>query len=226
MLRTDSSMATASRRAVPISIGPPSLVPTLVPIPELRLLEATHDPKLMAGYHALRREVFVGDQGLFRGHDLDAHDEDPRTRVLVVIEREGRVVGGVRVHPAQLTGRDIGWWRGSRLVAKAYGDLRAGAIGSELVRGACRAVTEEGVLRFDAHVQDHCEGFFTRLGWTKTGAVEIAGKPHVAMRWPVSRFADLAGATKSPIGRLTEELLPTDGPMAAWLGDDGMPLPG
>ncbi|MDO9355720.1 MAG: AIR synthase related protein, partial [Solirubrobacteraceae bacterium] len=47
-----------------------------------------------------------------------------------------------------------------------------------------------------------------------------------AMRWPVSRFADLAGATKSPIGRLTEELLPTDGPMAAWLGDDGMPLPG
>jgi putative N-acetyltransferase (TIGR04045 family) len=226
MLRNDFSMASASRRAVPISTGPPSLVPTLVPTPELRLLEATHDAGLMAGYHALRREVFVGDQALFSGHDLDAHDEDPRTRVLVVIERQGRVVGGVRVHPAQLTGRDIGWWRGSRLVAKAYGDLRAGAIGSELVRGACRAVSEEGVLRFDAHVQEHCEAFFLRLGWTRTGTVTVAGREHAAMRWPVGRFADLAGATKSPIGRLMDDVLPSDGPMAAWLGDDGMPLPG
>ncbi len=224
--RRAPALATASRRAVPISSGPPSLVPALVPTPELRLLEATHDPRLMAGYHALRREIFVHDQALFAGHDLDAHDEDPRTRVLVVIEREGRVVGGVRVHPAQLTGRDLGWWRGSRLVAQAYRDLRAGAIGSELVRGACRAVTEEGVLRFDAHVQDHCEEFFTRLGWERIGHAEIAGKAHVAMRWPVERFADLATATKSPIGRLTSELLPADGPMAAWLGDDGMPLPG
>ncbi|MDQ8046032.1 MAG: MSMEG_0567/sll0787 family protein, partial [Solirubrobacteraceae bacterium] len=224
--RAPSRAAVVPRRRTPISTAPPSLTPALVPPPELRLLEATGDAALMAGYRALRREAFVQEQGLFDGHDLDAHDEDPRTRVLVVIEREGRVVGGVRVHPAQLTGRDIGWWRGSRLVAKPHRDLRAGSIGSALVQGACRVATEEGVLRFDAHVQEHCEPFFTRLGWERTGAMTVAGMAHVAMRWPVGRFADLAGRTKSPIGRLTADLLPSDGPMAAWLGDDGMPLPG
>jgi putative N-acetyltransferase (TIGR04045 family) len=219
-------VAVPQRRRPRISIGPPSLAPALVPVPDLRLLEATGDASLIAGYRALRREAFVRDQGLFEGHDLDAHDDDPRTRVLVVIEREGRVVGGVRVHPAQLGGRDLGWWRGSRLVAKGFRDLRAGSIGSALVQGACRVATEEGVLRFDAHVQAYCEPFFTRLGWERAGELDVAGVEHVSMRWPVQRFAQLAAATKSPIGRLAGDLLPGDGPMAAWLGDDGMPLAG
>ncbi len=203
----------------------PGLAPVLAPPPELRITEATGDPVLIAGYHRLRADAFVREQGLFVGHDLDEHDEDPRTRVLVVVESQGgRVVGGVRVHPAQAGARDIGWWRGSRLVARRFRSRSAGELGAELVRGACRAVSEEGVLRFDAQVQDRCLGFFTRLGWEHVGELEIGGMPHVSMRWPVERFADLAGATKSPIGRLTSELLPSDGPAAAWLGDDGMPL--
>lgn len=205
-------------------VAGPGLAPVLAPPPVLQLVEATGDGALLDGYRRLRADAFVREQGLFDGHDLDDFDADPRTRVLVVVDDRGAVVGGVRVHPAREGAADLGWWQGSRLVARRFRSLSAGMIGSELVRGACRAVTEEGVLRFDAHVQTRCLGLFTRLGWEPLGELELRGQAHVKMRWPVERFAALAGATKSPIGRLTDELLPTEGAAAAWLGDDGMPL--
>ena len=212
-------------RLVEAAGSAPSLAPALAPPPELRLVEATGDHALIAGYHRLRADAFVREQGLFDGHDLDDHDADPRTRVLVVVEAGGQVVGGVRVHPARPGAADLGWWQGSRLVARRFRSRTAGAIGSELVRGACAMVAEEGALRFDAVVQARCLGFFRRLGWEQTGTVVLRGLDHVQMRWPVDRFAALAEATKSSIGRLAQELLPTTGPAAAWLGDDGMPLP-
>lgn len=205
-------------------VAGPGLAPVLAPPPVLRLVEATGDAVLIDGYRGLRADAFVREQGLFDGHDLDDFDADPRTRVLVVVDDGGQVVGGVRVHPAREGMADVGWWQGSRLVARRFRSLSAGAIGSELVRGACRAVSEEGVLRFDAQVQTRCLGLFTRLGWEPLGEMQVRGQAHVKMRWPVARFAALAGATKSPIGRLTQELLPGDGAAAAWLGDDAMPL--
>lgn len=205
-------------------VAGPGLAPVLAPPPVLQLVEATGDAALLDGYRRLRADAFVREQGLFDGHDLDDFDTDPRTRVLVVVDAGGTVVGGVRVHPAREGSADLGWWQGSRLVARRFRSLSAGAIGSELVRGACRAVSEEGVLRFDAVVQTRCLGLFTRLGWETLGETDVRGMAHARMRWPVERFAALAGATKSPIGRLTDELLPTDGAAAAWLGDDAMPL--
>lgn len=205
-------------------VGGPGLAPVLAPPPVLQLVEATGDAALIDGYRRLRADAFVREQGLFDGHDLDDFDTDPRTRVLVVVDDGGVVVGGVRVHPAREGSADLGWWQGSRLVARRFRSLSAGAIGSELVRGACRAVSEEGVLRFDAVVQTRCLGLFTRLGWETLGETDVRGLAHARMRWPVERFAALAGATKSPIGRLTDALLPTDGPAAQWLGDDAMPL--
>jgi hypothetical protein len=38
----------------------------------------------IAAYRSLRTKVFVHEQGLFTGHDLDAPDEDPRTVVQLV----------------------------------------------------------------------------------------------------------------------------------------------
>lgn len=205
-------------------VAGPGLAPVLAPPPVLRLVEATGDAALIDGYRRLRADAFVREQGLFDGHDLDDFDLDPRTRVLVVVEDGGAVVGGVRVHPAREGSADLGWWQGSRLVARRFRSLSAGVIGSELVRGACRAVSEEGVLRFDAVVQTRCLGLFTRLGWETVGETDVRGMAHARMRWPVDRIAALARGTKSPIGRLTDELLPTEGPAAAWLGDDAMPL--
>lgn len=205
----------------------PSIAPALVPEPEFALREATHEPALLAGYRALRREAFVEDQGLFAGHDLDDADEDPRTRVLVVVDRARRVLGGVRIHPAQLDGPELAWWRGSRLVARPLPGVRAGEIGAHLVSGACRLAEDQGALRFDAHVQARCERFFQRLGWSTAGTLEVAGSPHVSMRWPVDRIGRLARATKAPLGDLLAGgTLHASGALAPFLGDDAAPIPG
>jgi AIR synthase-related protein len=79
-----------------------------------------------------------------------------------------------------------------------------------------------GALRVDAHVQERHERFFAKLGWERAGAVEVGGRPHVAMRWPVPRFAELMRSTKQPLGGLLGALLARD----AWRGDDGAPVAG
>ena len=192
------------------------------------IVEASERPELLRGYHALRRHEFVQRQALFAGDDRDEADGDPFVRVLVALSGAGRVLGGVRLHPDAPGREAIGWWRGSRLVVD--GDLDPahpaqrdrGRIGASLVRAACAQALDAGALRFDAHVQAGQERFFARLGWEPARALEVAGSPHVLMRWPVQRFAQLAEATKAPLARLVGDLLPHD----RWRGDDGVPLTG
>jgi AIR synthase-related protein len=169
---------------------------------------------------ALRHRAFVADQALFPGSDRDAADDDPRTRVLVARSADGTVLGGVRLGPADPGAPDIGWWTGSRLVA-APGAPRG--VGPALVRAACASVEAAGVLRFDATVQDRYERMFARLGWRRTGATTLAGRPHVAMTWPVRRLAALARATKGSLGGLLAGMH-LGGP--GFVGDDGAPVPG
>ena len=186
------------------------------------IVDASARPELRAGYHALRRREFVEVQELFARDDRDDADGDPHTRVLVALSSAGRVLGGVRLHPEQPGGEAIGWWRGSRLVVAAAAGRDRGRIGASLVRAACAQALDAGALRFDAHVQASQERFFARLGWQRARAIEVSGTPHVLMRWPIARFAQLAEATKQPLARLVGDLLPHD----RWRGDDGVPLPG
>ena len=177
-------------------------------------------PALLAAHRKLRREVFVGEQGLFQGSDLDDADDDPRTVVLVARDPVGAVLGGVRLAP--VTEPDTGWWTGSRLVVAA-GARVAGGIGAGLVRAACAHAEAAGVLRFDATVQSRLAVLFRRLGWAPTGETVLAGLPHVRMRWPIGRIAALVAATKAPLGGLLAGLH-LGGP--GWVGDDGVPVPG
>ncbi|GAA0219149.1 MSMEG_0567/sll0787 family protein [Cryptosporangium japonicum] len=173
------------------------------------------------GYHRLRRVVFVEEQGLFAGSDLDDRDADPRTVVLLARDRSGAVVGGVRLGPAT-DGPDLGWWTGGRLAVAP--DRRAGAgVGPALVRAACAFAENAGVLRFDATVQPHAVGMFRRLGWETVGPVTVAGRPHTVLRWPIGRIAALVSATKRDLGALLTGLAPGG---AGWVGDDGAPVPG
>ncbi|MFO7251226.1 MAG: AIR synthase, partial [Actinomycetes bacterium] len=55
---------------------------TLARQPAFRIEQAA-DAAAHAAYRRLRRKVFVDEQGLFHGHDLDDRDDDPRTVVLV-----------------------------------------------------------------------------------------------------------------------------------------------
>jgi len=190
--------------------------------PAIAVRDAGTDARLLVGYHRLRRRAFVEQQGLFSGHDLDEHDDArSATAVLVAVEPGGEVVGGVRLHP-ELAHPDLGWWSGSRLVCAPKLGIRRGEIGAALVRSACATALQRGALRFDAQVQARHERFFRKLGWERVGTTEVARRPHVAMRWPVARFARLVEQTKQPLGDLLGGLLAQD----QWRGDDGSPVPG
>jgi putative N-acetyltransferase (TIGR04045 family) len=186
-------------------------------------------------YRALRREVFVAEQGMFSADDADRMDEDPRTVVLLARASDGTVLGGVRLAPA-VEGRDIGWWSGSRLVVSATARTHAG-IGGALVRAACARAESEGALRFDATVQTQNEPLFRRLGWTALSTVDLHGRPHTHMLWPIDRVERLARVTKASLGSLLEGLdhrtsLDAMGPGgpglggSGFVGDDAAPVPG
>jgi putative N-acetyltransferase (TIGR04045 family) len=193
------------------------------------LIERAADAETLQAYYALRHQAFVETQGLFAASDRDDRDDDPRTVVLVARVQSGEVVGGVRLGPVA-DGPDIGWWQGGRLVT-ASGAHRAAAthgtahpvagVGAALVRAAAAWAEANGVLRFDATVQTSTYRFFQRLGWETVRPVEVAGSPHVLMRWPIGRIERLVAATKSELGELLQGIGPK-----GFVGDDGAPVPG
>jgi putative N-acetyltransferase (TIGR04045 family) len=158
-----------------------------LPVPVARaftVVRAEHDPALLEAYADLRRRAFVDEQHLFQGHDLDEHDGAPGTRVLVALDEDARVIGGVRLHPVDVAD-DAQHWRGSRLVCSGAGGPARGLVGALLVREACSQALDVGATHFDAHVQLRYRHFFERLGWDDVRAVEVAGTEHRLMVWPI-----------------------------------------
>jgi putative N-acetyltransferase (TIGR04045 family) len=190
------------------------------PVPAFRIEEAG-DTATLTAYRALRRQVFVQEQGLFATDDSDWRDEDPRHRVLVARDSQGEVLGGVRLGPATPQ-EDLGWWTGGRLVVRP-GDRRGYGVGAALVRAACAHAENAGVLRFEATVQHGNERMFAALGWRTVRTIAVAGARHVLMRRPSERIGRLAAATKRELGPLLAGLSP-GGP--GFIGDDGAPVPG
>ncbi|MCW3040089.1 MAG: synthase [Solirubrobacterales bacterium] len=161
-----------------------------LPVPATRaftVVRAETHPERLEAYAALRRRAFVDEQHLFRGHDLDAHDGAPPTRVLVALDEEEQVIGGVRLHPvaAPAPAARAAHWRGSRLVCSGAGSPSRGLVGALLVRRACVEALAAGATHFDATVQARYRHFFARLGWDDVRAVDVAGAEHRLMVWPI-----------------------------------------
>lgn len=192
------------------------------PVPNQVLVEPA-DVTATRTYRRLRHAVFVHAQGMFERSDRDDHDEDPTTVVLVArAATDGRVLGGVRVHPHE-PGTGGAWWRGSRLVVDPAASVLRAGVGTRLVRAAMALADHCGALRFDATVQLDKRGFFERLGWRSLGPVHTAGWPHELMLAPAGRFEQAIAEHKAPLGRLLAGLSPGgDG----FVGDDGAPVPG
>lgn len=184
--------------------------------PAFLVVDARGDRRRLDAYRALRRRAFVDEQRLFAFDDFDVHDANEHTRTLVAVAADGEVLGGVRLHPATAD-PDLGWWHGGRLVVESGAAAPRGRVGAALVGAACASALELGVLRFDAHVQQTQVRFFMRLGWTPVRAVEVAGRAHMLMRWPVDRIEALARTTKGPLGPLLLGLRPGG---EGWVGDD------
>ncbi|MBT3163697.1 GNAT family N-acetyltransferase [Streptomyces sp. Vc74B-19] len=141
------------------------------------------DPADREACFAVRKEVFVAEQGVPEDIEYDAHDADA-VHVLAVAD-DGTPLG---------TGRLL---HGAAAAAKTGGDPSVGSlgrlavlrrarglgVGAALVRAVEQAARDRGLTAVDLHAQTHALGFYERLGYVAYGPeFPDAGMPHRAMR--------------------------------------------
>lgn len=128
----------------------------------------------LAVHHRIRHQVFVDEQGLFNGTDVDAHDPDA-VHILGSWDRE--IVGVVR---AFVLDEAAGLWQGDRLAVLP--DYRIRNVGKPLVKFAVATAAQRGGNLMVAHIQLPNVAFFERIGWYKHGDVETyVGVAHQPM---------------------------------------------
>ncbi|MGW4161039.1 GNAT family N-acetyltransferase [Streptomyces sp. NPDC004788] len=132
---------------------------------------------------AVRREVFVEEQGVPQEIEYDTYDE---TAVHVLaIRADGLPLGTGRLlfgaDAVGKTGADASVGSLGRLaVSKAARGL---GVGAALVRAIEDAARERGLAAVDLHAQTQALGFYERLGYAAYGPeFPDAGMPHRAMR--------------------------------------------
>ncbi|MFD9247057.1 GNAT family N-acetyltransferase [Streptomyces sp. NPDC059556] len=152
------------------------------PHPAYRVREAA-GPEDREACFAVRREVFVGEQGVPPELEYDTYDT---TAVHVLAVREdglplgtGRLLLGADA--VGKTGADASVGSLGRLaVSKAARGL---GVGAALVRGIEDVARERGLTAVDLHAQTHALGFYERLGYAAYGPeFPDADMPHRAMR--------------------------------------------
>lgn len=129
-----------------------------------------------ADHHAIRHQVFVREQAVFAESDRDIHDADEATIRLVGYYRD-TAAGAVRLFELE---HATGLWQGDRLAVLPR--FRTSGLGAPLVRCAVATAGALGGKQMVAHVQVANVAFFTRLGWTPVGGLEVyVGLPHQRM---------------------------------------------
>ena len=131
----------------------------------------------LAECHAIRREVFCQEQGLFNGVD-DTDERDPYA-VHILARVNGEAAGVVRCFR-----RSEGVWVGGRLAVRKRYRSHLGAL---LVRRAVSTMEERGdVRRFFAVVQIQNLHFFEFLQWKPLGIPFLChGVLHQVMEKPL-----------------------------------------
>jgi putative N-acetyltransferase (TIGR04045 family) len=130
----------------------------------------------LALYRSVRHQVFVREQGIFVGSDLDEHDL-PEAAICLLGFCGGVGAGGVRLYELD---RTAGLWQGDRLAVLPR--FRTVGLGGPLVRCAVATAGSLGGRQMVAHIQLPNVDFFTRLGWSPAGGTETyAGRPHQQM---------------------------------------------
>ncbi|WP_459753100.1 GNAT family N-acetyltransferase [Streptomyces sennicomposti] len=132
---------------------------------------------------AVRKEVFVAEQGVDEEIEYDAYDA-VAVHVLAV-RADGVPLGtGRLLHgeaAAAKTGGEAGVGSLGRLAVVK--EARGLGVGVALVRAVEEAARERGLTAVDLHAQTHALGFYERLGYTAYGPeFPDAGIPHRAMR--------------------------------------------
>jgi putative N-acetyltransferase (TIGR04045 family) len=131
-------------------------------------------PEEVQAYFALRRSIFVEEQGVFTADDLDEYDAISYPIVAIHTEISD-VVGIVRIYETE-----PGLWYGGRLgVHLEY--RRGGQIGKGLIYKAVTTANTWGCHRFLATVQLQNVRFFHRLYWDSLEEITICDRSHHLM---------------------------------------------
>lgn len=141
------------------------------------------DPADREACFAIRKEVFVAEQGVPQDIEYDAYDA-VAVHVLAVRE-DGEPLGTGRLLfgevAAAKTGGDASVGSLGRLAVA--GAARGLGIGTALVRAVEEAARAHGLTAVDLHAQTQALGFYERLGYVAYGPEFLdAGIPHRSMR--------------------------------------------
>lgn len=129
-------------------------------------IETTTD---LAACHALRRTVFIEEQGVPENEELD--DQDDRA-IHLLAWQDGRAVGSARI----LLDGDTGKIGRVCVLPQARGQ----GLGAALIRAALDVLrVQPGIGRAKLGSQTHAIGFYEKLGFAAFGPVyDDAGIPH------------------------------------------------
>ncbi|MGW4818038.1 GNAT family N-acetyltransferase [Streptomyces sp. NPDC004227] len=147
---------------------------------EVRVAE---DPADREACFAVRKEVFVVEQGV--PQDIEYDEYDALAVHVLAVREDGAPLGTGRLlygaEAAAKTGGDPAVGSLGRLAVT--GDARGLGVGAALVRAIEDAARARGLSAVDLHAQSHALGFYERLGYEAYGPeFPDAGLPHRAMR--------------------------------------------
>ncbi|WP_405556373.1 GNAT family N-acetyltransferase [Streptomyces sp. NBC_01171] len=149
-------------------------------------VRVAEDPADREACFAVRKEVFVGEQGVPQDIEYDAYDATALH--VLAIGADGIPLGtGRLLHgeaAAGKTGADASVGSLGRLAVTRR--ARGLGVGVALVRAIEDAARGLGLAAVDLHAQTQALGFYERLGYTAYGPeFQDAGIAHRAMRRPL-----------------------------------------
>ena len=125
-------------------------------------------PALASGLQAVRRAVFVVEQGIPEHLEWDEHDA-VSVHALALIER--RAIGCGRLLPDGHIGR-----------MAVLSQMRGQGVGAALLDALVDEARRRGMRALQLHAQLHASGFYARAGFVADGQVfDEVGIPHQRM---------------------------------------------
>jgi putative N-acetyltransferase (TIGR04045 family) len=143
--------------------------------PSTYYFKLAETPKEVSAYFALRHAIFLEEQGLFEGSEVDDLDAIAYPIIALDTAQNNAVVGVVRIYEPE-----SGLWYGGRLgVHPDY--RRVGHIGKGLIYKAVTTANTWGCHQFLATVQLQNVRFFQRQHWHSLEELVLCDRPHHLM---------------------------------------------
>ena len=157
----------------------------------IKIVEARGQARVEHAF-AIRRAVFVQEQGVSQALEFDARDGDARHLLAL---RGSEPVGTLRLRSLD-GGRTV---KIERVAVLAHS--RGARVGQALLRAAVALAEAGGAQEARLHAQSAAQDFYARLGFVALGPVfDEDGIPHIAMRRALRGATPAPDAVQAPSG--------------------------